>query len=211
MIVSRADTGYVRSLVSEEQPLLDMREHAVRDQVPVVVRETGALLQVLALACAATRIIEVGTAIGVSTLYLARALPPNGKLVSFDVDAGRQAAARGYLERAGVLDRVELRLENAADGAASLEGPFDMVFVDGPRSHYDDYFDALLPLLRPGAVLTFDNVLMSGTVAENHTDGKWSDELIAKMRAFNRRLVTHEQLTGTVTTVGDGVLVAVKR
>ena len=211
MIVSDTATGYVRSLVDEPEPLADMRKHAVRDQVPVVVQETGALLHVLALACAANRIIEVGTAIGVSTLQLARALPPGGKLVSFDIDEARQRAARDYLGRAGLLDRVDLRLENACDGLATVEGLFDMAFIDGPRSHYDDYFDALMPVLRPGAVVTVDNVLMAGTVSDGRSDGKWSDELIAQMRAFNRRLVTHEQFAGTVTTVGDGVLVAVKR
>jgi predicted O-methyltransferase YrrM len=211
MIVSEASTRYVRSLTDEPEAFSDMRKHAVRDEVPVVVRETGALLHVLALACAANRIIEVGTAIGVSTLHLASALPAGGKLVSFDIDKGRQRAARDYLERAGLLDRVELRLEDARDGLPSVEGLFDMAFIDGPRSHYDDYFDALMPVLRPGAVLTVDNVLMSGTVAEGRSDGIWNDELISKMRAFNRRLVSHEQLTGTVTTVGDGVLIAVKR
>lgn len=211
MIVSEAATRYVRSLTNEPEAFSDMREHAVRDQVPVVVRETGALLHVLALACAAKRIIEIGTALGVSTLHLARALPAGGKLVSFDVDEGRQRAARGYLERAGLLDRVELRLENASDGLASVDELFDMAFIDGPRSHYDDYFDALMPVLRPGAVLAVDNVLMSGTVAEGRRDGKWSDELISKMRTFNSRLLTHEQLTGALTTVGDGVLIAVKR
>jgi predicted O-methyltransferase YrrM len=86
-----------------------------------------------------------------------------------------------------------------------------MAFIDGVKAQYGDYFDDLLPLLRTGAVLAVDNVLMSGTVAEGRTDGHWTDEQIGGMRAFNQRLLGHEQLVGTLTPVGDGVLVAVKR
>jgi predicted O-methyltransferase YrrM len=188
-----------------------MEEHAARDRIPVVVPETGALLQVLALARGARRVVEVGTAVGVSTLYLARGISPGGSVVSFEIDEERHAAARAYLERAGVLDRVDLRLQDARAGLASLEGPFDMAFIDGVKTQYGEYLEMLLPLLGAGAVLAVDNVLMSGTVAEGRADGNWSDEQIAGARAFNERLLCDEELVGTVTPVGDGVLVAVRR
>jgi predicted O-methyltransferase YrrM len=86
-----------------------------------------------------------------------------------------------------------------------------MAFVDGVKAQYGDYFDALLPLLRPGGVLAVDNVLMSGTVAEGRSDGRWTNEQIATARAFNERLLQNDELTGTVLPVGDGVLVAVRR
>jgi predicted O-methyltransferase YrrM len=86
-----------------------------------------------------------------------------------------------------------------------------MAFIDGVKAQYGDYFDALLPLLRRGAVLAVDNVLMSGTVAEGRSDGHWTDEQIAGARSFNDRLLHHDQLVGTLTPVGDGVLIAVTR
>ncbi len=178
----------------------------------MVVPTTGQLLGVLAVSCGAKRIVEVGTAIGVSTLYMARALPPEGQIVSFEIDPERQAAARDYLARADVLDRTELRLQDAREGLASLEpGSFDMGFIDGVKAQYGDYFDQLVPLLRPGGVLTVDNVLMSGSVAEGRTDGHWTDEQIRTARAFNQRLLEADDLLGTVTPVGDGVLLAVRR
>jgi predicted O-methyltransferase YrrM len=163
----------------------------------------------VALACGARRVLEVGTAIGVSTLYLARALPTDGKIVSFEIDERRHAAALSYLTRAGVADRADLRLEDARDGLRTLDELFDLAFIDGVKAQYGDYLDALLPLLGSGAVLAVDNVLMSGTVAENRTDGHWTDAQIANARAFNERLLNDERLTATVTPVGDGVLVAV--
>jgi predicted O-methyltransferase YrrM len=167
---------------------------------------------VLALACAARRIVEVGTAIGVSTLYLARALPADGKVVSFDIDSERQDAARTYLARAGVADRCDLRLQDARDGLVELDaGAYDIAFIDGTKTQYSDYFERLLPLLRKGGMLIVDNVLMGGTVAEGRSDEEWTSEQIKSARAFNERLLHTEGLTGTVTPIGDGVLIAVKR
>ncbi len=212
MIVTEAVERYLDGLREPSDPVLaEMEEHGARDGVPIVVPQTGALLSVLALACGARRIVEVGTAIGVSTLYLARALPPEGTIVSFEVDPERHAAARSYLERAGLADRCDLRLQDAREGLAELDGDFDMAFIDGVKTQYSDYFDGLLALLRPGALLAVDNVLMSGTVAEGRGDGHWSEEQIAGMRAFNERLLGHERLIGTIAPVGDGVLVAVAR
>ena len=207
-------TEAVREYIANTRPqpdavLAEMEAHAAREGVPVVVPETGALLQVLALACRARRVVEVGTALGVSTLYIARALPPDGTIVSFEIDERRHAAALDYLDRAGVLDRADLRLQDAREGLRSLDGAFDMAFIDGVKAQYGDYFDLLLPRMTRGAVLAVDNVLMSGTVAEGHTDGHWTEEQIATARAFNQRLLEHSDLTATLTPVGDGVLVAV--
>jgi caffeoyl-CoA O-methyltransferase len=206
MIVTDAVSAYLDRIRLQPDPVLaDMEAQGARDQIPIVVPGTGQLLQVLAMAHGARRALEVGTAIGVSTLYIARGLAPEGTIVSFEIDPDRQRAARGYLERAGVLDRADLRLQDARQGLAELDGEFDFAFVDGVKSEYDDYFDELLPRLAPGAVLVVDNVLMGGSVAEGDPSQRAS---IA--RAFNDRLLGHPELTGTVTPVGDGVLVAVK-
>jgi predicted O-methyltransferase YrrM len=211
VIVTDAVREYLAGSRREPDPVLaEMEEHGRRERIPIVVPETGQLLQVLALASGARRVVEVGTAIGVSTLYLARALPDGGTVVSFEIDETRHGAARGYLERAGVLDRTDLRLQDAREGLAELSGPFDMAFIDGVKAQYGDYFDELLPLLRPGAVLAVDNVLMSGAVAEGHSDGGWDDEQIANARVFNELLLSDERLTATITPVGDGVLIAVR-
>jgi predicted O-methyltransferase YrrM len=211
MIVTDAVSRYTEELRSEPDPVLaEMERYAASDGIPIVVPQTGALLQGLALATAARRIVEVGTAIGVSTLYLARALPSGGTVTSFEVDEERHQAARRYLERAGVADRCDLRLQDAREGLAGLERQFDMAFIDGVKTQYGDYFEGLLPLLRRGGLLAVDNVLMGGTVAEGRSDGHWTDEQIKSARAFNERLLHGEGLTGTVTPVGDGVLIAVK-
>jgi len=198
VIVTEAVTRYLAELKSEPDPVLaEMEAQGAREGIPIVQPPTGALLHVLALACGARRVVEVGTA--------------DGAVVSFEVDAERHDAARGYLERAGVIDRTDLRLQDAREGLEGLSGSFDMAFIDGVKAQYGDYFDGLLPLLRPGGVLAVDNVLMSGTVAEGRSDGHWTDDQIATARVFNERLLSHPDLLGTLTPVGDGVLIAVRR
>ncbi len=191
--------------------LAEMERHGARERIPIVGPATGRLLHVLALAVAARRVVEIGTAIGVSTLHLARAVPAGGEVVSFEVDAARQDAARDYLRRAGVLDRVDLRLEDALQGLARLESPFDLAFLDARKDEYAGYLDAVLPLVRPGGLIAVDNVLLSGTVATGQPARNWDAAAVAHGRAFNERLLAHPDLTATLTPVGDGVAIAVRR
>lgn len=212
MIVSPAVEVYLLALRPPPDPVLaDMEAHAARDGIPIVHAPTGQLLTVLAAATGARRVVEIGTAIGVSTLYLARGMPAGGELVSFEVDPERHEAAAGYLERASVLDRVDLRLQDAREGLAQLDGPVDLALVDGVKDQYPDYLNALLPLLRPGGLLALDNALMSGAVAEGAGSGQWSDAQVVSMRALNERLMEHPDLLSTVTPIGDGVALAVRR
>jgi predicted O-methyltransferase YrrM len=211
VIVSDVVRDYLTQTRPGPDPVLaEMEAHGAREGIPIVVPETGALLHVVALACGARRVLEVGTAIGVSTLYLARAVPGDGVVVTFEIDAERQDAARSYLEQAGVAERVELRLQDAREGLRELDGEFDLAFLDGVKAQYGEYFDGVLPLLRSGGVLVVDNVLRGGRVAEGRGDGHLSDEQVTTARAFNEHLLQHDQLAATITPVGDGVLVAVK-
>jgi caffeoyl-CoA O-methyltransferase len=210
VIVTDAVTRYLRSSRSSPDPLLrEMEEHGDRDGIPVVVPETGALLHVLARACGARRIVEVGTAIGVSTLYLARALPDGGTIVSFEIDEERHRAAGVYLERGGVAHRADLRLQDATEGLASLEGPFDMAFVDGLKSDYPAQLELVRGLLRPGGLLAVDNALLSGTVAENRPAAQWTQEHVDLMRSLNERVLQDAALDAALLPVGDGLLLAV--
>jgi predicted O-methyltransferase YrrM len=211
VIVTDAVETYLTSLRrSPDDVLAEMEDQAEHEHIPVVEPVTGALLHVLARAIGAEQVVEVGTAIGVSTLYLARALPPGGRIVSFEIDPDRRADAHRYLERAGLLERVDLRLEPGLEGLAKLPGPFDLAFVDAVKLEYGGYLEAVIPLLRPGGLVVVDNTLMSGTVAENETDGHWTAQQIASARAVNETLVFHPDLSGTVTPIGDGVGIAVK-
>ena len=212
MILAEALERYLQSLVPEPDPVLaEMVGHGERDGIPIVYPETGLLLEVLVALTGARTAVEVGTAIGVSTLHIARALGEGGRVVSFEVDAGRHEAARRYLERAGLADRADLRLQDGAEGLEALSGPFDFAFLDAFKADYPRHLALVVPLLRPGGAVAIDNVLLSGTVATGRAAGHWSEEDVLRMRAFNADLIADPGLTATVLPVGDGVAVAVRR
>ncbi|MDX6592787.1 MAG: hypothetical protein QOJ13_1983 [Gaiellales bacterium] len=213
MIVTEAVEGYL--LAARPAPdavLAEMEEHGAREGIPIVVPVTGALLSVLTAAGGVRRAVEVGTAIGVSTLHIARALPPGGTVVSFEVDDDRHRAARDYLTRAGVADRTDLRLQDAGEGLAGLEpGTYDLAFIDGRKSDYPRHGELALKLLRRGGTLVVDNTLLSGSVADGEASGPWTAEHIDRMRRFNAELLARDDLESVLLPVGDGLLIGVRR
>ena len=210
MIVDPAVAEYLTGLEPDLDPLLaEIREHGERDHIPIVFAVTGGLLEVLAAATGAARAVEVGTAIGVSTLHLARG---GAHVTSFEVDPERHAAAREYLTRDGRADRVDLRLQDATEGLAELEpGGFDLGFIDGPKSGYGTHLDQIVGLLRPGGLLLADNVLMGGGAATGEASNQWSAESVAAIRDFNQGLRQREDLRVTFLPVGDGVALGVRQ
>ena len=168
MILTAPVSQYIDQLRSRpDRVLAEMETRARHDGIPVVVPATGRLLEVLALARGARRALEVGTAIGVSTLYIARGLATGGRVVSFEIDPERHAAAQDYLERAGVADRVELRLQDARDGPGRAGGASST--SRSSTASRPNTATTSMPCCRCwpiGAVLVVDNVLMDGRVAE---------------------------------------------
>jgi predicted O-methyltransferase YrrM len=119
----------------------------------------GAFLSFLVTMTKATRVLEVGTFTGWSSIAMARSLPPGGSLVTCDINEETSAVARRYAEEAGVADRIEYRLGPAVETLAALEGPFDLAFIDADKGGYVDYYEAVLPKLAPGGLIAADNTL----------------------------------------------------
>ena len=151
-IVPDAVEQYLAGLNRSPMPVL--REHrsatASEQGLPLVDAEVGALLRVLATAIGAARILEIGTAIGYSGIWLAGALPPDGMLMTMEVDAERAREARENFARAGLADRVSVIVGDAQRKLAKVSGPFDLIFQDGDKQLYVPLLDRLVELLRPG-------------------------------------------------------------
>lgn len=199
---------YLDRLLPPRDPLLrEMEERAEREDIPISDPEVGRLLAILARAAGARRILEIGAAIGYGAVWLARGAP-EARVQSVDVDPERLAAARQYLERAGLADRVELIEGKALEVIQRLDGPFDLVYVDAVKSEYRRYLDLVLPKLRVGGMIVCDNLLWGGEVAVP-SEGAESRDADA-LRAFNGYLMMHPQLQAVVLPLGDGVGVATK-
>lgn len=210
LILRPEQERYLERLLPPRDALLaEMEERARAESIPIADPEVGRLLEALArvaTAGGAGRIVELGTAIGYGALRLLRGAP-QARVVTVDRDPEMLAAARGYLERAGVAGRAELVEAEALDAIARLEPPFDLAWVDAEKADYRRYLDRLLPLVRVGGLLVFDNLLWKGRVAEPPDD---DDPAADALRAFNGYLTIHPQLASSVLPLGDGVGVAVK-
>jgi predicted O-methyltransferase YrrM len=203
--------AYLDRIKPERSPVMaEMEELAGRDRVPIVHWETGRMLAALCRAMDPV-VLEVGTAIGYSTLHMAEQLE-NGRVVTLERDPERAAQARDFLERAGVADRVEIVEGDARETIERVEGPFDLLFVDATKAEYRDYIDLAEPKLSERAMLIVDNLLMSGEVAlPENAETFWSDDSLVAARKLNAELLTDERWLGVVLPVGDGVGLAARR
>jgi predicted O-methyltransferase YrrM len=212
IIVPDAVERYLAGLNRASDAVLDdiARANAARG-LPLVDAEVGVLLRVLATSVGATRILEIGTAIGYSGIWLAGALPAGGMLFTMEMDPGRAREARENFARAGLTDRVNVIVGDAQRMVAKVAGPFDLIFQDGAKALYTPLLDRLVTLLRPGGLLVTDNVLWDGTVVPGFTtDVKNGDDTRA-IAEYNERAAAHPQLITSVVPLRDGVSISVKR
>jgi predicted O-methyltransferase YrrM len=202
---------YLHGLRPERSPVMkEMEELAEREGVPIVHWETGRLLAVLCRVLDPV-VLEVGTAIGYSTLHMAEQLE-RGRVVTLERDPQRIAQARDYLERGGVAEQVEIVEGDARETIPTLEGPFDLLFVDATKAEYREYIELAEPKLAGRALLVVDNLLMSGEVAlAEGAETYWSVENLASARGLNGELTSGERWLGAVLPVGDGIGIATRR
>jgi predicted O-methyltransferase YrrM len=204
---------YLAGLNHLVDPVLQqVAEDGARQDLPLVDAEVGALLRVLAVAIGATRMLEIGTAIGYSGIWLAGALPKGGMLMTMELNPERAAVARENFAKAGLSDRVSVMVGDAGLLIAKVTGPFDLIFQDGSKRLYVTLLDRLVDRLRPGGLLVTDNVLWDGNVVPGFTATKInSAEDTAAVAEFNERVNTHPQLITATVPLRDGVSISVKR
>jgi predicted O-methyltransferase YrrM len=190
--------------------MAEMEALADRDDVPIVHWETGRFLAVL---CATLDpvVLEVGTAIGYSTLHMAEQLR-EGRVITLELRSDRAAQARDFFDRAGVGDRVELIEGDAVETIAGVAGPIDLLFVDAAKDLYERYIELALPKLSDRALLVVDNMLMSGEVALPEGEPtNWRAESLAAARGLNAELLDSDEWLACVLPIGDGIAFASRR
>ena len=207
---------YLTDLFVPSDPVLDAAlEASVAAGLPPinVTPNQGKLLQLLARTNGARNILEIGTLGGYSTIWLARALPSDGRLITLEFDPKHAEVARANFVRAGLADVVELRVGRALDTLPQLategRGPFDLIFIDADKPSTADYFTCALKLSRPGTLIVVDNVVRKGAVSDAASD----DPNVRGMRRFFDILAAEKRVSATVLqTVGskgyDGLAIA---
>jgi caffeoyl-CoA O-methyltransferase len=210
------DPSLYAYLVSHRSPddtvIEELREETARlggSAIMQIAPDQATLLRILVSAVGARWAVEVGTFTGLSALSIARGLAPNGRLFCFDVSEEWTAIGRRYWEKAGVADRIELRIGPAARGLRTLpEEPWlDFAFVDADKKGYPVYWDEIVRRLRPGGLVAVDNVLWEGEVVRPGEQG----EEVTAIRAFNEKVLADERVESVMLAVADGLTLARKR
>lgn len=203
--------SYIESLFAPEDPILaTLREEADRTGLPPisVSADEGRLLQVLLIAIGARNVLEIGTLGGYSAIWMARALPPDGRLLSLEIEPAHAEFARRHIARAGLADRVEVRVGRALDLLPALDGErFDAVFIDADKQPLGTYYEWALRLLRRGGLVIADNALWGGKVF----DERVQDDRTVAIRDLNRRMADDPRVTSIIVPTHDGVAIGVVR
>ena len=208
---------YIGDLLGQEDTVLQETIQSLdREGIPQisVSANQGKFLQVLLMLGNVKTVLELGTLGGYSTIWMARALPEDGKIITLEIDEHHAEVARRNIEKADLTDKVEVRVGKALDLLPKMksdsEGPFDMIFIDADKPPYAEYFQHALTLARPGTLIICDNVVREGKVLDANTD----DERVQGVQRFNQLLADTPQVTATILqTVGakdyDGMAIAV--
>ena len=215
-IFSQVDNYISNLLAPEDKALTDTIKSLDTEGLPQysISPTQGKFLQVMMIVCNAKKVLELGTLGGYSTIWLARALPNNGKVITIEVDKHHGDVAQKNINNAGLSQKVDLRIGKALDILPQIiaenDGPFDMIFIDADKPPYTEYFDYALQLSRPGTLIICDNVIREGKVLDNNT----TEEKVKGVQRLNKMLSQNAKVTATILqTVGvkehDGMAIAV--
>lgn len=209
-ILKPEQARYLEGIEPPRDPLLtEMEAYAHEHRQPISDPEVASFLAVVARSSGARTIVEVGTNIGYGAIVLARAAGPSAKVITIDNDPAICEVARGFIAKAGLADRIEVRVNDALAELALVTTPIDLVYIDCVKEHYPAYLDLVLPKLSERGVIVADNVLWYGFVAAEdvpaHEVGR-----VSALRTFNHALVTDARLRGVILPLGDGVAYAVR-
>lgn len=213
MITDERFTAYINSLENGNPSYLDELEaYSKKTQVPIIRKETQSLIRTLLVMNKPKRILEVGTAIGFSALFMREFMPKDGHITTIEKYEKRIPLARENFKRFDTDERITLIEGDAADVLKQLAGPFDFIFMDAAKGQYIHFLPEVLRLLETGGVLLSDNVLQDGDVIQSRFAVTRRDRTIHKrMRDYLYTMKKHEQLETAILTLGDGVALSVKK
>lgn len=213
MIVDERMVTYIRSLEVPESAVIEaIEQEALRDRVPIIRKEMQSFLKVLLMIKRPMRILEVGAAVGFSSILMSEYMPEGGHITTIENYDKRIPIARANFKRAGKEEQIDLIEGDALEVMHGLEGPYDLIFVDAAKGQYIHYFPEVMRLLGTDGVLVSDNVLQEGDIIESRFAVERRNRTIhSRMREYLYELKHHDQLQTSIIPLGDGVALSVKR
>lgn len=212
-IVTPYVTSYIREKTVQSDALLaELEAYAKENSIPIAEPETARLLSVLTKLKSPSKILEIGCAIGYSSILMARSLAPGSSITTLEYNAEMVHIARENIERAGLSGVITVIEADAKDYLSYLspDESFDLIFLDGPKAHYVNMLDDTVRLLSPGGLLISDNVLFKGMTADDGHFARRKVTIIHRLREYIDALMSHPQLETAILSQGDGVTLSVK-
>ena len=210
-IIKPDTAAYLEGIEPARDALLaEMEKFAKERHQPISDPEVASFLAVTARASGAKRVVEVGTNIGYGAIVLARAIGDDGRVVTIENDHETCEIARGFIARAGLGARVEVRHADALAALAMLTDEIDLAYIDCVKEHYPAYLDLILPKLSARGIVIADNVLWKGLVAPEDAPPASEIGRVQALRTFNHTIVSDSRLRGVILPLGDGVAYAVR-
>ena len=212
MIVDERMVTYIRSLEVPESAVIEaIEQEALRDRVPIIQKEMQSFLKVLLMIKRPMRILEVGAAVGFSSILMSEYMPEGGHITTIENYDKRIPIARANFKRAGKEEQIDLIEGDALEVMHGLEGPYDLIFVDAAKGQYIHYLPEVMRLLGTDGVLVSDNVLQEGDIIESRFAVERRNRTIhSRMREYLYELKHHDQLQTSIIPLGDGVALSVK-
>lgn len=204
---------YLGELLPEREGLFkEMESQALQETIPVVTPPVGNFLAFMVSTSQASRILEIGTAIGYSTLWLAQGFAGRkGHITTIDLNVDRARRAIEYFKRAGIEEQVEVLFGDARKIVPTLEGEFDFAFVDAAKGEYLDYLDLVIPRIATGGILVVDNVFFRGWVVPGSEFAPKYNRMVNHLREFLSNLTQNPDFQTSVLPLGDGVSVSIRK
>jgi predicted O-methyltransferase YrrM len=204
--------SFLAEIFEQADPLLkEMEELAHKNYIPIIQPESAQLLKILCYISKPERILEIGTAIGYSTIILARSMAENGIVDTVEINEDMIEKACGYIKRAGLEDKIRILNGDAEEVLQCLGTPYDFIFLDAAKGQYIDFLPHCLRLLKPGGVFVTDNVLYRGMVAKKGFIEHKHRTITVKLKEYINLLCRNEELITSIVPAGDGIAVCVKK
>ncbi|MDR5658110.1 O-methyltransferase [Serpentinicella sp. ANB-PHB4] len=204
--------NYIRSILPDQEGLLkEMEQYANDNHVPIVHKEVAALIKVLTKSVQAKKVLEVGMAIGYSSMIFIESMGKDGHITTIERDDKMYELALNYIEKAGIANQVKIIKEDALEVLKHLEGTYDLIFLDGAKGHYNEFLEDCLRLLKKGGIIISDNILFKGMVATDDLVTRRKRTIVNRMRDYLSYISHHPKLETSILPIGDGVAISYKK
>lgn len=212
MIVEERITSFINSLNPDDEGIVgQIQREALEQEVPIIRKETKEWIKTMLMIKKPMHILEVGTAVGYSSIYMSQFLPEKGHITTIEKWQPRICAAKANFKRAGVEDKITLLEGDAADILKNIEGAFDFIFMDAAKGQYIHFLPDVVRLLDKDGVLISDNVLQDGEVLDSkYAVDRRNRTIHSRMREYLYALKNHDELITSIIPLGDGVALSVR-